>query len=43
MTYITVVVDYAYRRAAKAAGGDGKTYGAATADENVHILMDPNT
>jgi hypothetical protein len=43
MTYITGVVDYAYRRAAKAVGGVGKTYGVATADENVHVLMGPNT
>jgi len=42
MTYITGVVNYAYRRVAKAVGGVGKTYGVTTADENVHVLMDPN-
>jgi hypothetical protein len=43
MTYITGMAEYAYRRAAKAVDGVGKTYGVAIADENVHVLMEPNT
>jgi len=43
MTYVTRDVEYVYRRAAKAVDGAGKTYGVATADETVHVLMVPNT
>jgi hypothetical protein len=43
MTYITGMVDYAYRWVAKAVGGVGKTCGVVTAEENVHVLMDLNS